>query len=94
MQLPGSSHTHNIWLALETVFWYAHEGIKIYIIYFYLCVFICACLCIPHACRCSRKLEEDVGSHGPGITGSCEVPDVCAGKGTWSSAKAVNALNC
>lgn len=40
------------------------------------CVRACICACVPCVCRCPWRLEECVGSLGPGGTGSCEGPDL------------------
>lgn len=58
---------------------------------------MCMCLCVFMYITCMQVLEK--ARRGCWIPwtwsySQCEAPEVCAGKATWSSAKAVNALNC
>lgn len=57
---------------------------RIFIVYFYLCVHMCACLpiCASHTCRCSWKPEDNVRFPRTGFTKSCESLHVGVGKWT------------
>lgn len=48
----------------------------------YMCRHTCVSLCVPHAHRCLQSLEGII-SPGIGATGSCELPNMVAGKQTW-----------
>lgn len=57
-----------------------------------MCIYVCLCACKPHICKCLQRPEEEVGSYGSGVSGSCE-PTVGDGNLRFSSA-AVHVLNC
>lgn len=45
----------------------------------YICVPLCVFVCV--SVKCPRRPDEDIGSPGAGVAGSCELPDV--GNGHW-----------
>ena len=60
------------------------QQLKTYFIlnFLFVCVYVCQY-------RCPRKLEEDFGSLGVGLTGSCKLSDTGARNQTWFKNKQV-----
>ena len=52
-----------------------------------MCMYVCLCEDMPHACRCPQRPEEGVGTFANGVQVVVSQSDVGAGR-------TANALNC
>ena len=56
-----------------------HKVLRFIHLLVYVCVCVLStCMSVHHVCAwCLKKPEDDVRTHGTGVTDSCEPPDVC-----------------